>query len=74
MAHWGILWRSDNKLDGRREYLYWIQGNPCPFATRRACRKYIKERFGYIKGSNYLKAEPHGWKMPIPVKVTICWE
>ena len=41
------------------------------FQTRADCRKHIQEHYGYIKHRKDLQAEPHGWKMPRPVQVTV---
>lgn len=71
IVRWGILWRSKNKLDGRIERLVCFNCLPELFLTRKDARKRIGERFGYIRGRADLKAEPHGWKIPIPVRVSI---
>lgn len=76
---WGILERSENRLDGKRE---WLSTNDwCSdavvrtrlFATRQEARKVCDKEFGYIKERADLRAEPHGWKTPkiVKVKVTI---
>ena len=88
---WGILWRSDNRLDGKREHLVGQitaphgDGHPIvkpagdaqvtlTFKTKRAAVDFIKARFGYIAKRPDLRAEPHGWKMPVPVRVRITVE
>lgn len=68
---WGILWRSENKLDGKKSNLMYKDGIACLFSTRDAARKRISWDWGYIRNRIDLRAEPHGWKMPIPVKVEI---
>jgi hypothetical protein len=67
---WGILWRSRNRLNGRCEHLIY-DGNCEPILkkTRREARALINERYGYIKDRPDLRREPHGWKIPIPIKV-----
>ena len=67
----GALWRSENKLDGKREYIIREKAYPKLFRTRAECREWIKQGYGYIADRPDLQAEPHGWKMPIPVKVEI---
>lgn len=63
---WSVIWRSDCALDdGPREYLVGEGGELPLFRTRR------EARYGYIRTRPDLHAEPHGWKMPIPVRVTI---
>ena len=69
---WGVMWRSKNKRDGVREHLMWIHPKrPALFDTRREVREWIKREFGYIKDRPDLRKEPHGWRMPIPVRVKI---
>ena len=69
---WGGLWRSGNNLDGKREHLIFDNCLPVLKTTRREMRLYIKDRYGYIATRPDLRNEPHGWKMPIPVRVEIC--
>ena len=81
---WGIKWRSECKLDGRKEYLMgslWPGPYPPPpqysgfktavFKTRAMARAHIKKHYGYIKDRPDLRREPHGWKMPIAVQVDV---
>ncbi len=81
---WGIQWRSCNKIDGKREYLLgclnkradnvppFVAGySKMAFKSRKEAREYIKKNFGYIKNRSDLRAEPHGWKMPIPIKISV---
>ena len=70
---WTILWRENNRLDGRREFFMWDPGTAGPylFRTRREAREEIKKRWGYIARRPDLRKEPHGWKMPVPMKVTV---
>jgi hypothetical protein len=72
MERWGILWRSNNRLDGLREHLV-HDGNCEPILekTRQEARALIKAKYGYIKDRPDLQREPHGWKMPIPIKVIV---
>lgn len=74
---WGILWRSDNSLDGKREYLIYDRERgvgPALFRTRREARAYRDERFGYIGKRKDLKREPHGWKLPRVVQLGIFYD
>lgn len=71
MNIWGVKWRSENKLDGKRDFLVHEQGLPVMFKTRSRARAYINARYGYIKYRQDLKQEPHGWKMPIPAKIKV---
>jgi hypothetical protein len=70
---WGILWRSDNRLDGRTRHLMYSSDTSLPilFKARREAREYIENRYGYIRHRKDLHEEPHGWKLPKPVKVDI---
>lgn len=69
---WAAEWHSRNSLDGDRRYI--ILGNDCLpllFRTRRECRAFIKEKYGYIADRPDLRAEPHGWQMPQAIKVKV---
>lgn len=69
---WGALWRSENLLDGARSHI--INRRDCLpalFCTRLAARMFIIQEYGYIRERPDLRAEPHGWKLPIPVRVKI---
>lgn len=67
LTAWGVVWLSVNRLDGRTEALQWTP----LFRTRRECRAFIDERYGYIRSRPDLRAEPHGWRIPraVPVQV-----
>ena len=68
---WGVMWYSRNKRDGVSEHLICQECVPVLFATRRLARQWILRNYGYIKLRKDLKAEPHGWRMPVPVKVKV---
>lgn len=69
---WGILWRNENNLDGKKEELLYSLGCvPLMFKTRKLARKYISYYWEYLRFRPDLRQEPHGWKMPIPVKVKV---
>jgi hypothetical protein len=68
---WSALWRSENKLDGKREHLLFENYFPVMFRTRKQAREYINARYGYIKERKDLQQEPHGWKMPTPVRIKV---
>jgi hypothetical protein len=74
---WAVLWRTKNALDGERESFLCSPTLPQRvrlFETRREARAYIAANWSYLRERPDLRAEPHGWRMPIPVrvKVTIC--
>ena len=83
-AKWAIECRSNNRLDGARSGLAGrfssgLADAPAHlggytvmvFATRAAARLYIEVHYGYIARRPDLHAEPHGWKMPRPVRVKV---
>lgn len=68
------MWRSDNRLDGKRTHLltHWkTSALPALFLTRKEARQFIESEYGYLRERHDLKAEPHGWKMPLPVRVRV---
>jgi len=46
----------------------------CTFRTKRDAQEFIRENYGYIARRADLRKEPHGWRMPLPVKVLISVE
>lgn len=68
---WAILWRSENKSDGVSEWFMWEDCRPLLFQSRREARDFVESRFAYIKTRPDLRAEPHGWKLPRPVRVLV---
>jgi hypothetical protein len=68
---WAAQWHSKNQLDGDRKYIIYEDLLPMLFKTRARCRKWIKEKYGYITERPDLRAEPHGWRMPQAVKVQV---
>ena len=68
---WGVLWISENKLDGVTRHLVRSCCKPVLFTTRAQARRYIEENYGYIRTRKDLRDPPHGWLMPVPVKVTV---
>lgn len=71
VVRWGALWHSKNHRDGITEHLCFQNCLPILFTTRRQCRDWIRTRYGYIKKRADLRKEPHGWRIPRPMKVTI---
>lgn len=68
---WGVKFRSKCLLDGERSHL--INKDFCPvmYRTRQGARDFINMHYGFLRERPDLKKEPHGWKIPIPVKVLI---
>ena len=71
---WGALWRSDNMLDGKNRHLIYKDGLPHLFRTKKQCAAWIAQEFHYIRTRKDLRLEPYGWKMPIPIEVSITIE
>jgi hypothetical protein len=68
---WSASWHSKNKLDGITEHLLYEDCLPVLFRTQREANEWIRQKYGYIAKRKDLRAEPHGWRMPKPVQVTI---
>lgn len=71
VQRWALQWHSKNRLDGERKHLIFEDGIPALFKTREAARMFASKKYGYIKARPDLRAEPHGWRFPQPVKVTV---
>ena len=71
MGLWGAEWYSKCLLDGESRDIIYENLLPALFRTRRQCRDFIKDRYGFIAGRPDLQREPHGWRMPQAVKVII---
>jgi hypothetical protein len=72
---WVAEWHSRNRLDGdTRHIIYDDNCLPDLFRTRKVCREFIKNKYGYIAERKDLRQEPHGWRMPQARKaiVTLC--
>ena len=69
---WAAFWYSKNKFDGINIHIIYCDNRlPALFRTRKECRKYINARYGYIRGRLDLQQEPHGWRLPRAVRVSI---
>ena len=68
---WAGQWFSNNIRDGVTKHILYANCLPVLFRTRRECREYINERYGYIKDREDLRSEPYGWRLPRPVKVIL---
>ena len=68
---WAGEWHSNNYLDGESRHIINDNCLPALFRTRRKCREFIKEKYGYIAGRPDLQNEPHGWRQPQAVKVDV---
>lgn len=68
---WAAEWHSNNRLDGDNRHILYENLFPKLFHTRAEARLWIKEKHGYIASRKDLRDEPHGWRMPQPVKVIV---
>lgn len=69
---WAAEWHSRNLLDGKRTHIICDEDClPKLFRTRAACCYWIEANYGYIKVRPDLRDEPHGWRMPVPIKVSL---
>ena len=66
---WGLLWHSKTRLGGVCEHMIYEDGQPCFFKTRNKARGYAQQKYGYIRSRRDLRQEPHGWRLPRPVKI-----
>jgi hypothetical protein len=62
---WAVLtpWQPFNVL--------WNRGEPLLFHTRKEARSWAKENYGYILTRPDLRTDPHNWRMPRPVMVSV---
>lgn len=63
---WAAKW-----CDSESQYICHENLMPVLFLTRAAARKWINEKFGYIRERPELRAKPFCWKVPIAVKVIV---
>ncbi len=68
---WAGLWHSRNALDGVSEHILHENCLPILFKTRKEARAHILKHYGYIRYREDLRQEPHGWRLPQPIRVTI---
>lgn len=75
---WAILWRqTDLNLRGADSYLIGDAdqfGKTRLFKTKKEAQENIKANFGYIAKRKDLRQRPHGWRMPVPIKVAVAIE
>lgn len=74
MNIWGLMWKSCNKMDGETLHIIFDNGLPALFRTRSEARVWRDSNYGYIKTREDLRREPHGWRLPEPVKVYVLCE
>ena len=72
---WAVKFTQDNWLDGHRDFFRNVPGMlPAVFATKRAAQEFIKRHYGYLAKRQDLRREPHCWRVPKPVRVTVTVE
>ena len=71
VVRWAVRWRHKNKRDGAYAHWMWDGTRPYLFRTRREAREWIEASHGYIRQRPDLRAEPFGWKLPVPVRVAV---
>jgi len=71
IIRWGVMWSHKNRKDGACKHIICENGIPPLFRTRKEAREFIAKTYGYIKDSPTLRKEPHGWRMPVPIRVEI---
>jgi len=69
---WGVLWRVNTKASGKiLSIMYAETGTPVLFRTKRLAKEWIRQNHASVAQRKDLRAEPYGWRMPIPVRVNI---
>ena len=68
---WGALWYSKNILDGITKHIIYENCLPALFRTKKEAMQFIKQKYGYIATRKDLREEPHGWRMPKPIRIKI---
>ena len=71
VIRWSLLWSQSTILDGHKEHLVYENCIPVLFRTRKEARNFAKIKYGYIKERKDLRAEPHCWRIPTPIRVQI---
>jgi len=71
---WAALFRTVNKLEGARCSITHHYCIPALFRTRKEASIFIEKEYGFIRRRKDLQDEPHGWIMPIPVRVNITYK
>ena len=75
VTRWAAQWRQRSEHTHLQTHL--MRGENMEvalFRTRAACRGWIKSTHGYLKYRPDLRARPHWWLMPRPVRVRVTYE
>jgi len=65
-TYWALWWHS--KGTGHIVHRNCV---PALFRTRRQALEFREECFGYIRKRPDLRAAPHFWRLPKPIKITV---
>jgi len=68
---WGLQWKSKNEIDGETKHIIHENLLPLLFKRKHQATIYARKRYGYIAKRKDLRADPHGWRMPKPVKLIV---
>ena len=72
---WGVLWRVHTKAAGEiLSIIYAETGTPVLFKSKRLAKEWIRQNHASVAQRKDLRAEPYGWRMPVPVRVSITFE
>jgi hypothetical protein len=66
---WAVKWNGAFHFDGA--FSSEFGSRPLLFNTRAKARKYIENKWGYIRTREDLRRPPHSWRMPIAVRVEV---
>jgi hypothetical protein len=70
LRRWAVLWNQRNQAGVTRHFMM-ENCVPVLFRTRKEARSWAQKHFGYIRNRFDLRREPHGWKVPLAVKVEV---
>lgn len=69
---WAVQWRQRDACGRLIAHLVWPELAYLPlFRTRRECLAYIRQRYAFVRDRADLRAPPHRWLTPRPVRVTV---
>ena len=66
---WAVKW--DGLFHYDRLFSSEFGSRPLLFPTRAKARKYISDKWGYIRTRPDLRRPPHNWRMPAAVRVEV---
>ncbi len=72
MSLWGLLWVQRGRF-ANEHLIYGDNCLPAMFRTRQEARAWAIRHYGFIRDRADLRAPPHEWRMPRPVRVAVKW-